>query len=256
MKNKLMRLASVMLVLTLLTTCGVSGTYAKYVTTASASDTARVAKFGVTIATNTAANTSMFKTSYARDTTDAKYAAITNSVQTNNTENTTDYLVAPGTKNSGSSYFTITGKPEVAVEISYGVSINDGKEPVIPAGTYRDWTKADDEDAEITVPAGGYYPVKFTLKQGATTLVDKGTLTQLKNALAAYTIICEPGTDLSSLGTAAFELSWEWAFEDNNVTNVNALDTLLGQKAAGVDTSAGIVTDLDFALTVTVTQID
>ena len=47
--NKMMRLASVLLVAVLLSTCAISGTFAKYVTTKEASDSARVAKFGVTI---------------------------------------------------------------------------------------------------------------------------------------------------------------------------------------------------------------
>lgn len=48
-KNKIMRIASVLLVAVILTTCAISGTFAKYVTSGSGSDTARVAKFGVTV---------------------------------------------------------------------------------------------------------------------------------------------------------------------------------------------------------------
>ena len=48
-KNKMMRLASCLLVLVMLSTSMISGTFAKYVTTGSAEDTARVAKFGVDI---------------------------------------------------------------------------------------------------------------------------------------------------------------------------------------------------------------
>ena len=48
-KNYLMRIASILFIVTLISTCCVSGTFAKYVTSASASDTARVAKWGVSI---------------------------------------------------------------------------------------------------------------------------------------------------------------------------------------------------------------
>ena len=48
-KNKMMRLASFLLVATLLTTSMISGTFAKYVTEGSASDSARVAKWGVEV---------------------------------------------------------------------------------------------------------------------------------------------------------------------------------------------------------------
>lgn len=45
-KNRMMRLASILLVCVLLTTSVISGTFAKYTSTATASDTARVAKWG------------------------------------------------------------------------------------------------------------------------------------------------------------------------------------------------------------------
>ena len=48
-KNKMMRLASGLLVAVLLTTCTISGTFAKYVTSAKADSSARVAKFGVEV---------------------------------------------------------------------------------------------------------------------------------------------------------------------------------------------------------------
>lgn len=243
MKNKFMRLASVMLVLTLLTTCGVSGTYAKYVTTASSSDSARVAKFGVEIIANNDA--SLFKTTYKKDDT-TKQTTFTNTVES------TDKVVAPGTDNSGSTYFAITGTPEVAVEISYSIQDNY-TQPRVPTGTYTNWTGED--DATFTVGTE-YTPVKFTLKQGNTPLLEKGTLEDLQTILAQKKIFCKAGTDLASLGTQAFTLSWEWAFEDTSVADVNKLDTLLGQKAAGVEKSANIVTDLAFDLAITVTQID
>ena len=47
MKNKMMRIASVLLVAALITTCAISGTFAKYVTKVSGEDTARVAKWGI-----------------------------------------------------------------------------------------------------------------------------------------------------------------------------------------------------------------
>jgi len=45
-KNKMMRIASALLVAVLLTTCAISGTFAKYVTSASGNDKARVAYWG------------------------------------------------------------------------------------------------------------------------------------------------------------------------------------------------------------------
>lgn len=45
-KNKMMRLASVLLIAVLMSTCAISGTFAKYTTSVSSSDSARVAKWG------------------------------------------------------------------------------------------------------------------------------------------------------------------------------------------------------------------
>jgi hypothetical protein len=50
-KNKMMRLASLLLVCVLLTTSVISGTFAKYTTSYTANDTARVAKWGFDQAT-------------------------------------------------------------------------------------------------------------------------------------------------------------------------------------------------------------
>ena len=50
-KNNVMRIASALLVAVLLTTCAISGTFAKYTTTASGDTSARVAKWGFGTAT-------------------------------------------------------------------------------------------------------------------------------------------------------------------------------------------------------------
>ena len=50
-KNNVMRIASALLVAVLLTTCAISGTFAKYTTTASGNTSARVAKWGFGTAT-------------------------------------------------------------------------------------------------------------------------------------------------------------------------------------------------------------
>ncbi len=57
MKNKMMRIASILMVAVLLTVCAVSSTFAKYVTSVNVGDAARVAKWGIVI---TAENTDLF----------------------------------------------------------------------------------------------------------------------------------------------------------------------------------------------------
>ena len=48
-KNKMMRIASVLLVAVLLSTCVISGTFAKYTSSATSTDTATVAKWDITV---------------------------------------------------------------------------------------------------------------------------------------------------------------------------------------------------------------
>ena len=98
-KNRMMRAASFLLVAVLLTTSVISGTFAKYVTTATGSDSARVAKWGVTIT----ANGEMFKTNY--DNTAISAVA-------------EEDIVAPGTTGSLVA-MTLSGAPEVKVEVKY-----------------------------------------------------------------------------------------------------------------------------------------
>ena len=109
-KNKMMRTAAGLLVVTVATSGVLFGTFAKYITTNSGSDSARVAKFGVTIQVND--DMGLFKTSYDTGSDDTS----ANTVVSANT----DRKIAPGTK--GSMSFSITGKPEVATKLEAVVS--------------------------------------------------------------------------------------------------------------------------------------
>ena len=86
-KNHTLKLAGILLALVLVTSCFVGGTFAKYVTKGTGSDSARVAKFGVKVT----ANGTMFAKEYDTDTENVK-ATIAKSVFS------TDKVIAPGTK--------------------------------------------------------------------------------------------------------------------------------------------------------------
>lgn len=118
-KNKMMRAASALLVAVLLTTSTISGTFAKYVTTATANDEARVAKWGVEL--QVVGN--LFGDTYANVSNGNKITANDDDTATVRSYNTTDGLdgddvVAPGTKNDEGFSFSINGTPEVSGEIS------------------------------------------------------------------------------------------------------------------------------------------
>ena len=107
-KNKMMRLASALLVAVLLTTCAISGTFAKYTTSVTSQDAARVATWGFT-------STSM-------DLTNLFSKTYTN-VASGNAED----VIAPGTDNmTGASFqFKYDGeqaKPEVAYTFTIEVT--------------------------------------------------------------------------------------------------------------------------------------
>ncbi len=103
-KNKMMRLASALLVAVLLTTCAISGTFAKYVTEKSATDTARVAYWGFGHSTLTI---DMFDGTYTN-------------VKSNDTSN----VVAPGTRKDVTVQLQPAAgiaTPEVAYTMNFAV---------------------------------------------------------------------------------------------------------------------------------------
>ncbi len=175
MKNKLTRVMSVLLVLTLISTCAISGTFAKYTTGAEGEDAARVAQWGIVLTMDGDLFAEKYKT-------DDKTAEVEYSVVSNKEGQS---VVAPGT--TGDAFrATVKGTPEVATR--YTLTIPAGfSDVVLPAGTYTDYTqlvKAEDGtygyNNTFTLEKD-YAPIKWdiTVKKGDTTM----SLTQ---AAAAY----------------------------------------------------------------------
>ena len=236
-KTKLMRAALLLLVLTLVTSCFVGGTFAKYTTRAEGSDTARVAKWGVEIT----ANGATFAEAYDADTKDV-VDAITNSVIAKSvvsagTDAGTDKVIAPGTKGDMVK-MTITGKPEVAVSVNY-------------AATFKvtGWT----------VDNKFYCPLQITV--GKTTIDGTGFTDKdaFENAVTelirAYGKSYAAGTDLSTADVTTPSVSWAWPFEHTGASagtggnpQTNENDTKLG--------NAETAPTVSLTITTTVTQID
>lgn len=223
-----MRVAIVLVALTLITSCFVGGTLAKYVTEGKGEDTARVAKFGVVVEGTGAA----FSEEYEKDddTFDLDDNTVVSSVK----------VVAPGTGGSLAA-FTITGTPEVAVNVAFTGAVNFGENWV-----YNDGTEDFEDDY--------YCPIEITVG----TEVLKGTAyadiqefeAAIKAAIDAYTKDYVAGTDLSLIDEDDVPaISWAWAFEDDD--NDDVKDTYLGDQAA--DDKAATI---EIEVTVTVTQID
>lgn len=105
-KNIMMRVASALLIAVLLTTCAISGTFAKYVSTVEGSDSARVAKWEFTFGGNTLAQTNDFS-----------FDLFSTVMDSNGTDAETDIaatdgsIIAPGT--SGSFSIDLVNSSEV-----------------------------------------------------------------------------------------------------------------------------------------------
>ena len=116
-KNKMMRLASVLLVLCLLTTSVISGTFAKYVTTDQKADTARVAKFGVVASLSG----DLFGATYNKVAAGNSITSYSQNGKNGETVSSTDesWVVAPGTENKEGLTLSVTGTPEVSTKVYF-----------------------------------------------------------------------------------------------------------------------------------------
>ena len=240
MKNKAMRIAAGAGVTTLLTMSVISGSFAKYITSGTGTDSARAAKFGVTVT----ANGTMFASEYATD--DEAVGTIAKSVISSGGED--DHVVAPGTKGELLNA-TITGKPEVAVKVSY--------EPTL---TLNGWEHTD-EDSNLSTE---YFPIIFKVgdkKYGITGMKDSAGIkitngsanvealkTAVENAIRAYSKNYAANTDLALVAPDYVNVSWEWAYNGNS----DEKDTYLGDQAAAANKASTV----ELSMKTTVTQID
>lgn len=236
-KNNMMRLASGLLVAVLISTSTISGTFAKYVTEDSSTDTARVAEFGVRIT----ANGQIF--------TDTHEGIEANWSGKNTVDGQGENVVAPGT--SGDMVkMTLTGQPEVAVRVTYDLTTFD----------LTDWTLYDGNTE--------YCPIIFSVNNETygtndTSATNKfSTVSELKDAITSavedYSKEYEPNTDLSGVGDDSLAISWEWPFSVDKDHDIK--DTILGDKAAGINQDGTLIekapAGIDIGITTTVTQID
>ena len=250
-QNKMMRLASFLLVGVLMTTSSITTTFAKYTTQNSSYDSARVAKWGVTILSegklfdNTYLSGSNQPGGDSEDGTDGTTLSVESS----------ESVVAPGTKNSTGLKIQLDGTPEVDVMVTFKASTTKGNIFLDGLGL-PDLTTPDETD---TFDAEDYFPVRFTLsRNGSVASEDKNLkLQDLISKINSLSQRYDAGTDLSQVGT--YVITWEWLFSGNDQE-----DTLLGSLESD-ETVFSIKTleeglhynlETDLKLDVTVTQVD
>ena len=229
-KTKLMRAALLLLVLTLITSCFVGGTFAKYTTSASGQDTARVAKWGFMPTTITMDN--LF---------DIVYDATENATVKSAVD-----VIAPGTKGSADFGFTYGGDtnataPEVAY--TFEVSTNGSTcAPSIIGNKNIKWSLDGKLAPHVGEPSDANYAAdgSWAALLAAIEALD-GNKTDNKYA---------PGVlpdAFSATGNNKHTVSWVWDFyTDDEVADVE-------------DTKMGNATDLatvKLVITVSATQVD
>ena len=138
-KNNMMRIASVLLVAVLLSTCVISGTFAKYTSSATGEDTARVAKWDFKINGATANSSNTFEFDLFKTINDTKDGATEADI--NPADGT---IIAPGTK--GSFDIVLKNDSEVTAEytIDYTVT-NTANIPVKFSLNGTDWKDSIDD---------------------------------------------------------------------------------------------------------------
>ena len=231
--NRTMRAAVLLLALVLITSCFVGGTFAKYVTSGDAGDNARVAKWGVTVTAHGTGDV------FAKE-----YDAIAGQDNTVVADDGKTNVVAPGTKKENATLVTLSGKPEVAVNVTYSAD---------HFGLTGNWQSDDNGTfyCPLIITVGDRV-IKCAALQNA-----EAVATAVKDAVAACSATYGPNTDLSAVANGGLKISWEWPFEEtDNPGQTDVKDTYLGNQAIKTGADQVNIPAIHVQVTATVTLID
>lgn len=220
-QNQTLRIGLVALFLCVLSLALAGGTLAKYITTSTKSDSARVAKWGVEVEiSNSDGTTDFFKASYQKDSSNTEIGV--NSV---NSTGGTDKVLAPGT--TGKINFSIKGQPEVAFE--FLCLINNTK--------YTGWQFSNQQSDK-------YDPVKFKLEKNgeASAVIELTDFNDFVSKFNAH-FATKTNYDANSLLNLEYTITWLWAFDGDDVK-----DTYLG--------NLEVAPVIEFTLDIKATQLD
>lgn len=215
-KTKFMRAALLLLVLTLITSCFVGGTFAKYTSKAEGTDTARVATWGF------------------NDTASIKLDDLFKAAYDKNVNGKAD-VIAPGTTNSATFAFKFSGQ-EAAPEVAYTFEVSTtGSECA--------------DDIQNNTNIKWYLDGQLAKADGKT----DGTWDALLAAIEALDgnktdNTYGPNTLPEAFTTGANEhtVGWEWVFHTNDTADTT--DTSMG--------NAANLANVILKITVSATQID
>ncbi len=293
-KNMMMKLASILLVAVLLSTAGIGGTFAKYVTTDETEDQARVAKWGVTALVSG----NLYGAHYNDNNAGADANKVTLSTQNSvDASNGTDTIVAPGTKSDKGITIAIAGTPEVANAVAVTKTASEFKEIFLGANEYGVLVKAEGVTAQNfeagkyytaagvkidTYGAGEFYelhdvvdvatkytPIVYTLTYADATTATFTDLETMYDAIGTYFNATKNNPNVAI--DKKVVITWEWDFEGAG----DGADTILGTLAVAPTTVMKITRDgsdnitaltaltesdycltTNFDITITVTQVN
>ena len=210
MKNKFMRIAAVMLMLCLVTTCAISGTFAKYTTEVAGDDTARVAYWGFN---GTNADLVTIKSLFAESYNTGKV----------NTANVGEKIIAPGTGNKATFVFNYVDSnfgaaaPEVAYTLTIDASASS-IDPLIEANNNIKWAVYEQGTDE--------------------NLIAWGTFADMIDAIEALDDDESfDANELAPIANTTYVIAWNWAFEG---PDGNAEDTALGNSVDALEVVVSI----------------
>lgn len=235
-KNRMMRLASILLVCVLLTTSVISGTFAKYTTEVNSDDKARVAYWGFQ-SSNSMDITGLFKDVYGN-------------VDSING----DDVIAPGT--TGSADFTFAWDEDVSAygspvavtgpEVSYNFAIKVDAvcDPLIKKNKSITWSL----DNKLAPAVNGFEEGSFDAL-----IVAIRKLSGSQGGQQVY----GPNTlpDAFSENDDKHTISWTWAINGSNTYEVDG-ETLTQDQYDTYMGNAANLDDVSIEITITATQVD
>lgn len=216
-KNKIMRFASAIMVMTLLSTCMVGGTFAKYTTSATSEDSARVAYWG-----------------FGEDTSFSIKDLFVNAYD-ESVSSTVD-VIAPGTSKSQAIEFTyksndVASAPEV-----------DYKFEVAATGV-----------CDVDIVSNPNIKWAFYKSDTAAENIDWGTWDEMLTSINGLSQERVEAGALPSIANNSYTIAWAWAYETVDGQGAadaaqDATDTAMGNKAA--------LDGVSVKITITATQVD
>ena len=255
-RNKAMRLASALLVLTLLTVCAISGTFAKYTGSITGSDKARVAYWGFTPSSLTL---DLFSESY--DNVDSSVDGENVVAPGTNQNQLVRFAYANGSSSLGAS--TISA-PEVAYKLKIDAASTDGTDTTTIATLDDDanfmWVVCPASKMDTTTGL----PTDFD--QTSATTYTYQTHAQMLAAIKAIsgdnsgTKQYDPGAlptgDAAEMFTGnGYYIGWVWLYDDSSAST----PTQAKSSTDATDTTAGNASALDklvLKIDIGATQVD